>query len=400
MGRYIFYLAVLFLSVAAGAIIFQDPGYALFAYGQWTVEMPLWLALLSLVLFTFVVFFFLRLIVSIINIPSMIRHWNTRRKQRKYHELFFGALNYLILGRNDKATKFFIKSAGYNKKPFLNYLFAAEVAELQHDSKRADHFLRRAKTYHTKSDLVLDLMMAKLYIKRGAFDSARDILIKKYIQFPRQPQVLYLLSQVFLARHEWDQLLLLFPRLKKLDFFDALALEQLKLTILEGLLQQAMDKQESALWTAWDSMPSAMKKNEQLFLTFVRGLVKFKNVAEAEKQLRHWIEQQWSDEAIALYGTIATTKPELQLAFAEEYLAEFPKNPHLLLTLGQLSERVQVFGKARSYYQEAVQLQPSFTAYLELGKLAEKMKDDVTAQKWYRESLTFIERKSLENNII
>ena len=44
MKRFIFYLFLLLAAVWLGLKIKADPGYALFAYQHWTVEMPLWFA--------------------------------------------------------------------------------------------------------------------------------------------------------------------------------------------------------------------------------------------------------------------------------------------------------------------------------------------------------------------
>ena len=49
MKRLIIYLIILVAAVWLGLKIAEDPGYALFAYQRWTVEMPLWLAALGII---------------------------------------------------------------------------------------------------------------------------------------------------------------------------------------------------------------------------------------------------------------------------------------------------------------------------------------------------------------
>ena len=50
MWRFIFLVLILMVSVLVGLKIAEDPGYAIFAYKHWTMEMPLWFAVVSVIL--------------------------------------------------------------------------------------------------------------------------------------------------------------------------------------------------------------------------------------------------------------------------------------------------------------------------------------------------------------
>ncbi len=69
------FIIALILSTTAGVLIHHDPGYALFAYGDWTTEMPLWLAifLLGLIVFSFYTVF--RMVHAIRASSDNMRHW-------------------------------------------------------------------------------------------------------------------------------------------------------------------------------------------------------------------------------------------------------------------------------------------------------------------------------------
>ena len=65
MRKLLLLLLVLLLSVWLGLQIAADPGYALFTYRGWSIEIPLWLAFLSDLLLFLVLYGLIRLIVGI-----------------------------------------------------------------------------------------------------------------------------------------------------------------------------------------------------------------------------------------------------------------------------------------------------------------------------------------------
>lgn len=79
---------ILFIILFIGAIAFgfeivQDPGYALFVYHGWMVQMPLWFAVLILALLLFFVYFFTRILCGFIFLKRSIKFWWLERRFRK-----------------------------------------------------------------------------------------------------------------------------------------------------------------------------------------------------------------------------------------------------------------------------------------------------------------------------
>jgi HemY protein len=62
-----------------------------------------------------------------------------------------------------------------------------------------------------------------------------------------------------------------------------------------------------------------------------------------------------------------------QLTSAESWLKKHSTNPVLLFTLGRLCLRNKLWGKARSYLEASISIDPSAYAYRELGALLETM---------------------------
>lgn len=76
-----------------------------------------------------------------------------------------------------------------------------------------------------------------------------------------------------------------------------------------------------------------------------------------------------------------------QLVIAGAWLKMYGQQPELLLTLGRLCMRVQLWGKARDYFEKCLALGPDAEASLEYGKLLEQLDEPNAAMQKYRDGL-------------
>jgi HemY protein len=81
------------------------------------------------------------------------------------------------------------------------------------------------------------------------------------------------------------------------------------------------------------------------------------------------------------------------LSRAEGWLADHPKEPQLLLCLGRLSARDELWGKARDYFENAYRLEKSAEICAELGRLLDALGEPTVAAAYYREGLLLQEDK-------
>ena len=73
--KWLFFIIIFIAAIAFGFEMVQDPGYALFVYHGWMVQMPLWFALLIVVLLLFFVHFFTRIVCHIIFMKRSLTFW-------------------------------------------------------------------------------------------------------------------------------------------------------------------------------------------------------------------------------------------------------------------------------------------------------------------------------------
>src|SRR5690606_17952751 len=114
-------------------------------------------------------------------------------------------------------------------------------------------------------------------------------------------------------------------------------------------------------------------------------LIDSDQVATAEKYLRAFLNKQWEESLVRLYGTMALPQPVSKyLDFAEAWLKDHGRSPMLLLTLGRLCSRLRLWGKARVYYESSVAIHPTVEAYAELGELLESLGELDSARECFQ----------------
>ena len=64
-----------------------------------------------------------------------------------------------------------------------------------------------------------------------------------------------------------------------------------------------------------------------------------------------------------------------------------PRDAVLLLTLGRLCARQELWGKAQSYLDASISVEPMYSAYLALAQLHDRLGNADAARRNYRESL-------------
>ncbi len=143
----------------------------------------------------------------------------------------------------------------------------------------------------------------------------------------------------------------------------------------------------SKLEQTWNDIPARLRKELYLLETYTLEKMRFGESADCEILLRNSLKKQWDNEIVRLYGLVAAADTARQLNFAEYLAKSHSSNPVLLLTLGRLSMRNGLWGKAEAYLKESLQLQPYPETYRELAILLEKQGDYSAAASYYQQGL-------------
>ncbi|KAB2923520.1 MAG: tetratricopeptide repeat protein [Candidatus Contendobacter sp.] len=392
-------IVTLFVSVWMALALRQDPGYAMFSIGQWTVETSF--AFLMLVLIAlFVGFYFLvRLAIRLWHTPSQTLAAHQRRLQRKARRLFNLGSRQLAAGQWAAAEKTLLKSAAHSETPALDYLSAARATHHLSDVKwRRDLHLRKAEESPDADKLTVQLTRVEFLLEDQQAEQARPILESLHTLNPRHPGVLLWLARCYRQSGAWEPLQQLLPELQKQKVFGPESFAEIQRETYHALLQGvAAGGSLEKLRALWKQAPAPLREGDEAFLVaYATALCEFDAFDDAETLLREAINRRWNVKLVVGYGMLGRGNAAAQLAAAEGWLTQHGDDPHLLLTLGRLAKRCQQTAKARNYLERSIQIMPMPDAYQELGELLESLHELTHAGQCFHAGLRLLVGKPQE----
>jgi HemY protein len=159
---------------------------------------------------------------------------------------------------------------------------------------------------------------------------------------------------------------------------------QLRITAtVENLKRKALDTESLAAF--WDKVPAADRVQPRIAAAAARLFASLGACREAHVLIRAALEAEWSSELVALYAECTHEADALErLEQCERWLKVHPRDAALLATLGRLCAERGLWGKATSYLDASLSLQPSRTAHVAAARVYERIGREPEANRHYR----------------
>jgi HemY protein len=393
------YRFILLLVVIASAIMLisqYDAGYIYLRYLNWQFESSLTFTLLLLTTVFFIVMFIYGLIGGTVNIPRNIGRWQKHRNHLKAQKSTNEGLIALAEGNWDQAEKKLSRHARITRTPLINYLGAARAAQYLGAEKRRDNYLAQAHRNMPEAELAIGITQAELQYSHGQIEKALATL--KHLQSitPRHKYVLHLLKKCCEQLKSWDDLLPLLPLLRQQKLYEKSEMDALEETIHMELLSSANDR-ISHLHKVWNTIPSHLRQKSRFISQYANELIDLGAVSECENILRNHLKNHWDPQLIRIYGLVQGDDLMLQLNSAEQWLKEYHRHPELNLSLGRISLKNQLWGKAKSYFEMSIHTEPRAETYYELGTLLQFMHEESAAAECFSNGLKLATKESTLN---
>lgn len=384
-------LLVLLLALAAGAaaglLLHNEAGYVLVSLGPWILETSVLGFIAAVVVAALAAYYGARLLLVLLKLPVTVKQALAARRERHAQQSFESGLQRLLEGQWAQAEVDLVRRAADHHAAGLNYLLAARAAQRVGAKERRDRYLALAAQQGEGPSFAAELVRAELLAgeEPAAALPALQVLQQR---LPKHPYVIELLAEAYARTGAWDALRRL---LTGSDGARALAparyRELLARALREELTRAAAAARLDALKSLWDAAPPAFRAIPELREAWLRGLARFGADAEAAAQIVQMMQQGWDGRLAALYGELGGLDPVTQLATVEQWLNQHGEKPELLLAAGRVCTRNRLWGKARSYLDAALRLQPSAEVYLALARLCEQAKQPDEASLFYRRGL-------------
>jgi len=379
--------SVILAAVAVGVALFarHSTGYVVIVAAPYRIELSLNLLVL-LILAGYLAFYTLaRLVATLAAIPARVRAYRAERQSSRLRQALTDALLAFFQGRYASAEKSAAAAlTGEETKGVAAIIAARSAHELGRFNER-EQFLDQAKGAAPDVDQARLTTLADLLVSQERYDEALAVLNDLSARDARNLRLLRLKLQAEQATRNWDEVLATAGALLKLGGLGpAEAATARRAAHLGNLNRKAQDAASLAAY--WKQLPAEMRVDPAVAATAARYHLALGGNAEAQAIIEQALEREWSPNLVALYGEAAGADALPQIERAEKWLRGHARDPALLLALGKLCMRQGLWGKAQSYIEASLALEPTHDGHMTLAALMERIGKPQEAQQHFRRS--------------
>jgi HemY protein len=364
------------------ASIFTPTEYVSFGYKGIAMEIPLWGVMVILLGMFFVIFFILYCINVLLNLIPNFKKWLQKRRVVQANEYTTYAISFLSEGNVQDAAKYALKGLKNSSIPLVNYLSLAATANAQGEIYLRDKYFAEACEKFARYRTAILLAKAKMQFEKDDFSGCITTIQGADKKVIKHPRAVYLLSLCYQQAKRWQDLINMLPILNKL--FPDGNYQNLEIQAYQNEIKNKNNRQ--ALVSFWSSIPKKMRRNNSLILEYATNLNKLGAGVEAEKVLRDSLNEDLDLHLVQLYGKVECVA-DLQMKQISTWIEKYPNNPDLLLTAAKICVKNKLWGKARSYLEHSLAIDPKPESFAELGNLLEYLGEQEQSKSCFRKGL-------------
>ncbi len=387
--KVLFYiLACLVIAVLAGIALGEDPAQVVLSIPGYSIQTSMsFFVILSLGLFA-VFYVLLRFIFGVLDLPKNYRRWKKARGHAKSEHFLSHGYLALAQGNWNAAEKLLIKGVRYSKLPLINYIGAARAAQQQGAIDRRDSYLRLAHSADASADIAVDMTQAKLQLMEHQTEQAYAILQHIDDEKPGQEQVKLMLLEASSELKDWQQARTILQDMENKGLMSRDEIRSRQIPIFAKLLTNtAQAGDEHKLKETWQDIPKNLRSDLYLLEVYITGRLQFPDTRDCEAMLRKIIKTNPDHGLVRLYGKVEGENPVKQLAFIEKVLKMNSTNHVVQLTAGRLYKRAEIWGKARTCFENSLNINETPEAFYELATLHEMEGNLEDANRVYQKGL-------------
>ncbi len=357
----------------------EDPGYVLVRFQGWAFETTA----VAMALLALAGYFLFRVALWAFRLPG--RAVRSAVGGRREARLERGLIAFAE-GRWSRAEKLLSGGARGSADPAAHYLAAARAARARGDDHASEDYLALADAQGDPARFAAELTRAEFMLDEPGQAGAAIALLEGLLEErPRNPRVLDLLAAGYRMQENWAALRRLAPALKRSGELDSAAAAALSREAAEAEVGAAPDPE--SLEASWSSLTRAERHDPVLVRAYAARALELGRGEGAADLVQKTIRRQWDEHLVLLYGLLPAPDPRAALKRAEGWLKDHPEDGALLLTIGRLCRRAELWGKAREYLERSLAFSTRADTYRELAELKEQQGDTAGAMACYRNVL-------------
>jgi HemY protein len=393
MIKRILFILLLGLIIAGGALlIMREAGFAVFNYGDTTVEIPLIKFYFGIIATFIALYFLFRIIGALFRWPGRIK---VKRQQKRNSEIMkslessmlnFSQFNWTEAMRT--ATKH-IKQSPMQK---AQHLFAAHCAHnIGQNETRNAHVASLRKLEDGKS--LANTIEAEFCLEDGNPEKALMLLRDESTENICN---LNTLCHAYIKTNNIEGLEQSLPNLLPHADSSPRILYTVNKSLKWAINYYDANSSNIKLEGLWKIYHKQLRANPTLLHTYVHMLIKHGSDTKAEQIIKNELDTNWDETLIQEYGLLKIDNLPQRTKQSEDWLQRHKDSAGLLLTLGRLNKSQKFWGKAKSYLESSLSRKPLVGTYAELAELHELLDQPVDAQRCAKKGLHIATRDVVE----
>ena len=366
-------LTFIFISVIFAVVLMlalSYPGEIVVKLANYpNITINLYFFIVMLIVLSLVLVGSLKMISSLIRLPTLLDRIQHRRRANKDVQLFHEGLNLYLYGDYAQAARLLLKAAKSRANPrVLACLFAADAALLNNDSQTAHRAITLTGAVPGE-DIAADIVSAELAISDESPERAAARINEIIVEKTNNLRAIRMLIKLCDKSGAWHLAERALGQLDKALNDAPHRRQQIRTQITSALISKvAKQKDKQRFNRLWQQTDEATR--QALIELYVTLSVQLGNAKEAEHYLEKTITHDYNEIAITQYGLLPNTGVDQRIKRTEQWLAKHPKNPALLLCLARLYRSNARFDKAKEYFEKSLAIKPDHQAWKELRALS------------------------------
>lgn len=383
--RALFWCVVLLAAAVALALLAQyNQGSVVIVIPPWRLDVSLNFFIASLCILFLLLYGTLRVVAMTLDFPGKVRQYRERRGREASFNALRLALQAYLEGRFGRAEKFaqsVTVTGGYQA---LAALIAARSSHRLHLFDRRDQWLSRAAADNTIRTARL-ITEAELHLEAGDSSAALEAIRQLHSSGARHVQALRLELLACQQAGLWKDVIRLSRQLGKRKALHPTVLTKARALAYVELLRQRQGDL-AGLQQLWLEIASTDRFIPAIAHAAASAFAHAGQHTLALEIVEQALNNDWDGDLVLLYGQMGMVENvSTQIQSAENWLRQYPQDIHLLVTLGKLCMRAELWGKAADYLQRGQRVEMSHEVLLALAQLKERTGDQSQADGLYRQ---------------